>query len=197
MIIQERVRIDGDVVVSLDDVEPGMNLRQAGEDIRVGEVVVARGTRLWPAHVGLLGSLGIAELAVTREPRVAYFSTGDEVRTLGDSLSEGAIYDSNRHTVTAMLQRAGIEVIDFGIVPDNHQAMHDAMVAARDAADVIITSGGVSVGEADFIKPALAELGGHPVFGKSPYAPGVHLTFGLLGSAFILRSAWQPGWPLW
>jgi len=191
VIIQERVRIDGDVVVSLDDVEPGMNLRQAGEDIQAGEVVVAHGTRLWPAHVGLLGSLGIAELAVTREPRVAYFSTGDEVRTLGDALSEGAIYDSNRHTVTAMLQRAGIEVIDFGVVPDNHQAMRDALAAACDAADVIVTSGGVSVGEADFIKPALAELG-DTRFWKVAVRPGRPFTFGLIGSALFFGLPGNP-----
>lgn len=179
VIIQERVQADGGTVVSLDDVALGMNLRQAGEDIRAGEVVVARGTRLWPAHLGLLGSLGIAELAVNRQPRVAYFSTGDEVRGLGDALSDGAIYDSNRHTVAAMLQRAGIAVIDLGVVADSPQAMHDALVAARDMADVIITSGGVSVGEADYIKPALARLG-EARFWKVAVRPGRPFTFGLL-----------------
>jgi molybdopterin molybdotransferase len=191
VIIQERSHSDGDVIVSLDDVKPGMNLRLAGEDIKAGEVIIARGTRLWPAHVGLLGSLGIAELAVTREPRVAYFSTGDEVRGLGDSLTEGAIYDSNRHTVTAMLKRAGIEVIDYGVVPDDPQAMHQALVGARDVADVIITSGGVSVGEADFIKPTLAKLG-DTRFWKVAVRPGRPFTFGLLGTTLFFGLPGNP-----
>ncbi|MDH3714308.1 MAG: molybdopterin-binding protein [Gammaproteobacteria bacterium] len=191
VIIQERSHSDGDAIVSVDNVEPGMNLRLAGEDIKAGGVIIAHGTRLWPAHVGLLGSLGIAELAVTREPRVAYFSTGDEVRGLGDPLSEGAIYDSNRHTVAAMLKRAGIEVIDFGVVADDPQAMHETLVAARDVADVIITSGGVSVGEADFIKPALAKLG-DTRFWKVAVRPGRPFTFGLLGSVLFFGLPGNP-----
>lgn len=191
IIIQERVDTDGDVVKSLDDVAVGMNLRLAGEDIKAGEVVVARGTRLWPAHIGLLGSLGTAELAVSREPRVVYFSTGDEVRGAGDTLTEGAIYDSNRHTVTAMLKRAGIEVMDLGVVPDDQQAMTDALTAGREMADVIITSGGVSVGEADFIKPALAGLG-DTRFWKVAVRPGRPFTFGLLGSALFFGLPGNP-----
>lgn len=191
VIIQERTDRDDQGVVSIDDVALGMNLRRAGEDIKAGEVVVARGTRLWPAHVGLLGSLGIAELAVTRTPRVAYFSTGDEVRGAGEPLTDGAIYDSNRHTVTAMLQRAGIAVVDFGVVPDDAQSMRSALATACEDVDVIITSGGVSVGEADYIKPALASLG-DTRFWKVAVRPGRPFTFGLLGSTLFFGLPGNP-----
>lgn len=170
-----RVRIDGTHSI-------GENVRQAGEDITTGCVVLESGRHLVPADLGVLASLGIGEVSVRRRPRVAFFSTGDELRSLGEVLGKGEIYDSNRYSLYGMLTRLGLEVIDLGVIRDEPVAIREAFQTASTMADVVITSGGVSVGDADFIKPVLSELG-EISFWKIAMKPGRPLTFGHLGDA--------------
>ncbi len=142
---------------------PGQNIRRAGEDIRLGATVLAAGTRLAPAALGLAASIGLGALQVARRPRVALFSTGDELVMPGEVAPEampaGAIYNSNRFFLRALLQRLGCEVTDLGIVPDRLDATVDALQRAAAGHDLILTSGGVSVGEEDHVKPAVQRLG--------------------------------------
>ena len=151
-----RVRVHGQP-------KAGQWIRRAGEDITRGATVIAAGTRLTPAHLGLAASIGLAELDVARKPRVALFSTGDELVMPGTvapaDMPEGSIYNSNRFFLRALLQRLGCEVTDFGIVPDQREATLKALQQAAADHDLILTSGGVSVGEEDHIKPAVQELG--------------------------------------
>ena len=196
--------------------QPGQWVRRAGEDVRQGAVVLQAGTRLTPAALGLAASVGLARLPVARRPRVALFSTGDELVMPGDvppeQMRPGAIYNSNRFFLRAMLQRLGCEVTDFGIVPDRRDATIEALRAASSAHDLILTSGGVSVGEEDHVKPAVQALGtldlwqiamkpGKPfAYGQSPREGGAAhfiglpgnpvsscLTFALLVRPFVLR----------
>ena len=142
---------------------PGQWIRRAGEDVARGDVVLAKGQRLGPAELGLAASIGMAELTVLRRPRVALFSTGDELVMPGtvapQNMRPGAIYNSNRFFLNNLLKRLGCEVTDFGIVPDQRDATIQALKTASEAHDVILTSGGVSVGEEDHIKPAVQTLG--------------------------------------
>lgn len=185
VIMQELLSRDGADWTSEAAAQTGQNVRAAGEDIARGQVVVPRGKRLMPAELGLLASLGHGEVKVTRRLRAAVFSTGDEISTLGESLAPGTIYDSNRFTLLGMLTRLGIEVIDMGVVRDDAEAMHEALASAAEVADVIITSGGVSVGEADYIKPVLESLG-QMRFCKVAIRPGRPFTYGHIGrSAFF------------
>ncbi len=151
----------------------GDNRRFAGEDLAANQTAVSRGQKLGAAHLGLIASLGIDQVNVYRPLRVAYFSTGDEVRSVGESLSAGSIYDSNRYTVFAMLKRLGIDMIDLGVVPDNPEAMEATLRQACLSADAIITSGGVSVGAADYTKDVMAKLGevGFWTIGMRPGRP--------------------------
>ena len=143
--------------------EAGQWIRRSGEDIRRGATVIAAGTRLSPAELGLAASIGLARLTVARKPRVALFSTGDELVMPGtiapEQMPPGSIYNSNRFFLRALLQRMGCEVTDFGIVPDQRQATEQALREAAQAHDLILTSGGVSVGEEDHVKPAVQALG--------------------------------------
>ena len=142
---------------------PGLAIRRAGEDIARGAVVLTRGTRLSPAALGLAASIGLAQLPVARRPRVALFSTGDELVMPGTvapaQMRPGAIYNSNRYFLRSLLQRLGCEVQDLGVVPDQREATIEALRAASQHNDVILTSGGVSVGEEDHVKPAVQALG--------------------------------------
>ncbi|MGB5495644.1 MAG: gephyrin-like molybdotransferase Glp [Sedimenticolaceae bacterium] len=183
VVMQEQAERLADDCVRLDARHrTGQNVRQAGEDIRRGTQVFAAGRRLAPADLGVLASLGFAELRVRRRPRVAFFSTGDELRSIGETLGEGEIYDSNRYTLYSMLDELGVEVMDLGVVKDDRQALHSAFVQASAAADVVITSGGVSVGEADYTKEILGGLG-EMAFWTIAMKPGRPLTFGRLGDA--------------
>lgn len=143
--------------------QPGQSLRRAGEDIALGSVVLAAGTRLGPAELGLAASIGLAQLTVARRPRVALFSTGDELVMPGqvppEALPPGAIYNSNRFFLHHLLQRLGCEVTDLGNIPDQREATVAALRQAATEHDVILTSGGVSVGEEDHVKPAVQALG--------------------------------------
>ncbi|MBI1422304.1 MAG: molybdopterin molybdenumtransferase MoeA [Gammaproteobacteria bacterium] len=161
---------------------PGQNVRQIGEDIRKDSEVVKAGRYLTPADLGVLASLGIGEVKVRRRPRVAFFSTGDELRSIGETLGEGEIFDSNRYSLYGMLAQLGVEILDMGVVRDNPEALRESFLRAAAVADVIVTSGGVSVGDADYIKSILTELG-EINFWKIAMKPGRPLTYGQLGKA--------------
>ena len=182
VIIQERVRREEDTIYFLIGNKKGQNVRQAGEDLSIGQQVLTQGKTLFPPELGLLASLGIAEVKVKRRLRVAFFSTGYELRSIGQTLEKGNVYDSNRYTLYGMLTRLGVDIIDMGVVPDKREALQTAFKTAADQADVVITSGGVSVGEADFVKDTLASLGAID-FWKIAMKPGRPLAFGQLGDA--------------
>ena len=160
----------------------GQHVRAAGEDLRHGDRVLEAGHHLGPAELGLIASLGIGEVSVRRRVRVAFFSTGDELRSIGEPLGRGEIYDSNRYTVYGMLHETGAEIIDLGVVRDRRDAVEAALLEAAAQADVVITSGGVSVGEADYIKEVLAAIG-EVGFWKVAMKPGRPLAFGTIGDA--------------
>ena len=159
----------------------GDNRRFRGEDLMQGQPALAKGTRLGPAACGLIASLGLPEVDVLRRIKVAYFSTGDEILSLGDAPREGAVYDSNRHTVRALLARLGCELIDLGVVRDEPIALEQAFTRAAAQADAIITSGGVSVGEADFTKAMMKQLG-DVAFWKIAMRPGRPMAVGRITS---------------
>ena len=173
---------DGEAVILPAVRRTGMHIRLAGEDLRCGKTALAAGVLCRPAEIGLLGSMGITETAVKRRVRVAYFSTGDELKSPGAPLSPGEVYDSNRHAIFAMLARMNMDALDLGVVPDSPDALAAAMDAAMRCADVVIASGGASVGEKDFIRATLAERG-EVLFWKVAMRPGRPLAFGKLGDA--------------
>lgn len=156
---------------------PGAWIRRRAEDVREGAVVLARGTRITPQAMGLAASVGIAQLAVVRRPRVALFSTGDELVMPGEPLRPGAIYNSNRYTLIGLLQAAGCEVSDLGIVPDRLDATREALRRAATGCDLILTSGGVSVGEEDHLRPAVQAEGRLGLW-QIAIKPGKPLAFG-------------------
>jgi len=155
----------------------GDNRRLCGEDIRQGLPSLLKGALITPAAAGLLASLGVPHVSVVRRLRVAYFSTGDEILSLGEAPREGAVYDSNRYTVHGMLQALGCEMIDMGVVKDDPELLEHAFNKAAEQADAIITSGGVSVGEADFTKAMMKKLG-DVVFWKIAMRPGRPMAVG-------------------
>ncbi|MET0264043.1 MAG: gephyrin-like molybdotransferase Glp [Duganella sp.] len=168
---------DGQVTIAPGSLRSGANRRRAGEDLAQGGVALPAGTLLRAAELGLLASLGIAEVTVKRRLKVAFFSTGDELRALGQPLDTGCVYDSNRYTLFGMLTRLGCEVIDMGIVRDDPQALAAALRSACTEADAIITSGGVSEGVADHTREVMA-LTGDVAFWKLAMRPGRPLAFG-------------------
>lgn len=182
VVLQEQVILEGDLVSIDARHKKGQHVRAAGEDLATGATVLPAGRRLTPADLGLVASLGIGEVSVWRRPRVAFFSTGDELRSIGEPLGRGEIYDSNRYTLHGMLARLGVEVLDLGVVRDDPSALEDAFTHAADMADAIITSGGVSVGAADYTRDVLAKLG-EVGFWKVAMKPGRPLAFGRLGKA--------------
>jgi molybdopterin molybdotransferase len=171
VIMQERAKADGKLITFSAGAKLGQNVREAGEDLQQGAVALEKGRIIRPAELGLIASLGIGEVAVVRPLRVAFFSTGDELVSIGVPLGEGEIYDSNRYTLFGMLANMGIEAIDMGVVRDDPAILERAFRDAATIADVVITSGGVSVGEADFVKTLLGKLG-EVVFWKIAMKPG-------------------------
>jgi len=169
----------------------GDNRRKAGEDLQRGLPALTVGNALTPAALGLVASLGIAKVKVYRQLRVAYFSTGDEVLSLGDAMREGAVYDSNRYTVFGLLSRMGCEVIDMGVVRDDPVLLEQAFSKASETADVIITSGGVSVGEADFTKAMMKKLGDVALW-KIAMRPGRPMAVGRLGNCILFGLPGNP-----
>lgn len=183
VVMQEHTLSHGEDQIRIsNEHRSGQNVRQAGEDIAAGSVVLESGRQLIPADLGILASLGISEVHVCRRPRVAFFSTGDELRSIGEPLNEGDVYDSNRYTLFGMLNRLGVELLDLGVIGDSKKALREAFESAAGMADIVITSGGVSVGEADYTKIVLEQLG-EMNFWKIAMKPGRPLTYGKLKDA--------------
>ncbi len=193
VVMQERAQeTPGGVTIAAGAVsKAGQNRRFAGEDLKRGDVLFRDGQPLRPAEIGMMASLGINEIAVYRRLRVAFFSTGDELVSIGQPLAEGQIYDSNRYTIHGMLTRLGCEVIDMGVVRDEPDALERAFATAAESADVVITSGGVSVGEADFVKQLLDKLG-EVLFWKIAMKPGRPLAYGRIGNAHFFGLPGNP-----
>jgi molybdopterin molybdotransferase len=190
---QECTTVDGGTVtIAANAIAAGDNRRFAGEDLARGSAALTCGKVVRPADLGLIASLGIAEVAVRRRLRVAFFSTGDELRSVGEALDAGSVYDSNRYTIYGMLQRLGCDVIDMGVVKDDAAALETALRTACENADAIITSGGVSVGAADYTRDIMARLG-DVTFWKIGMRPGRPLAFGKIASNG--RSAFLFGLP--
>jgi len=188
---QEFTRSDADGVILTGPLKAGDNLRRAGEDLAKDAPALHAGCRVGPAELGLIASLGIAEVAVRRRLRVAFFSTGDEVASIGKPLAPGQIYDSNRYTLFGALTRLGCELIDMGVIPDQPEALEAAFADATACADVILTSGGVSVGEADFIKDMMNRLG-NVEFWKLNIKPGRPMAFGRIGDTWLFGLPGNP-----
>lgn len=192
VVMQEHTELNADGSIRIGTGHrQGQNVRYAGEDITQGQTILDAGRRLSPADLGLLASLGIAEVKVYRPARVAFFSTGDELRSIGEPLDKGCVYDSNRYTLFGMLKNLGLEVLDLGVVKDNPQNLQAAFQMAAASADVVITSGGVSVGEADYTKSILDQLG-EINFWKIAIKPGRPLAFGKLGDTLFFGLPGNP-----
>jgi len=186
VVIQEHVSVEGESVIIDASVEPGRNVRNAGEDVEQNQCVLEKGTQIGPAEIGLLASLGINRVSVFRKLRVAYFTTGDELcsveKNAGKALEPGMLFDSNRYTLKAMLKPLPVEITDMGIIGDNEEDTRRAMDNAATSADLVITSGGVSAGDADFVTRVFHELG-NVSFWKLAMRPGRPLAFGQIGDA--------------
>lgn len=191
VVVQEVTRLEDGAVYIPGGQRLNQNIRRAGEDLARGGVALASGKKIGPAELGLIASLGIAEVAVKRRLRVAFFSTGDELTSIGKPLAPGEIYDSNRYTLHGLLTRLGAEIIDMGVVPDRPEALEATLVEASQVADAIITTGGVSVGEADFIKEILAKVG-EVKFWKLNIKPGRPMAFGKVGNAWLFGLPGNP-----
>jgi molybdopterin molybdotransferase len=188
---QEATRSEDRAVFIPSKVRKGQNLRRAGEDLEIGGVALPAGTLCGPAEIGLIASLGIAEVAVRRRLRVAFFSTGDELASIGKPLSPGEIYDSNRYTLFGALTRLGCELIDMGVIRDDPLALEEAFRSAAASADVILTSGGVSVGEADYTREMLGRLG-QVSFWQLAIKPGRPMAFGRVDRAWMFGLPGNP-----
>jgi molybdopterin molybdotransferase len=180
--VQEKVLRGDDSIQFTTVPKPRANVRYAGEDLQQGQNVLSAGHLMQPADLGLLASLGIAEVNVYRKLKVAFFSTGDELVAIGKPLATGQVYDSNRYTLYGMLSRLGVEVIDLGAIADDPVQLENTLLNAATQADVIITSGGVSVGEADYMKELLSKHG-QVMFWKIAMKPGRPLAYGKVGNA--------------
>jgi len=191
VVMQEQAKADGEMVEIGSGHKRGQNIRLVGEDIVQGSVVLARGQQLRPAEMGLLASLGFSEVSVYRKLKVAIFSTGDELIQPGTALASGQIYDSNRYTLIGLLTELGVEILDMGNIRDDKDVVREVLLKASGQADVIITSGGVSVGEADYIKQLLAEIG-EVVFWKLAMKPGKPLAYGKIGNCHFFGLPGNP-----
>jgi molybdopterin molybdotransferase len=197
VVMQEMCEAAGDSVTIKHRPQPGEWIRRAGEDIRAGSVILPKGARLRAQELGLAASVGLADLPLVRKPRVAVFFTGDELAMPGETLKPGAIYNSNRFTLRGLLENLGCDITDYGIVPDSLTATRDTLRKAAADHDLIITSGGVSVGEEDHIKPAV-EAEGRLDMWQIAVKPGKPLAFGEInrgansGTAFFLGLPGNP-----
>ncbi len=195
VVIQEHAMQSGDRVLIDSEVQAGKNVRPVGEDVQTGERVLEMGTQLGAAEIGVLASLGIDSVEVVRKIRVAVFSTGDELRSLDDhagkELPPGTLFDSNRHTLKALLNKPSIELIDLGVVPDDVDATREALQKAASKADLVVTSGGISAGDADFVAQVFQEQG-QVSFWKLAMRPGRPLAFGHVGDAVFFGLPGNP-----
>ena len=190
VVIQEIVKKENGRIIVPPGQKRAQNVRYAGEDLKTGVPVLHPGKLLRPAELGLIASLGIGEVRVKRRLRVAFFSTGDELASIGSKLEEGEVYDSNRYTLHGMLERLGVEITDLGVVRDDPKALEDAFRKAS-FADAIVTTGGVSVGEADFVKQLMAKLG-EVLFWKIAMRPGRPMAFGRIGHSYLFGLPGNP-----
>ncbi len=193
---QELAKVEVEVEGEHITIPPGLlsagdNRRLAGEDVHAGRAALQKGERLMPAALGLMASLGIPRVQVLRRLKVAYFSTGDEILSLGEAPREGAVFDSNRYTVFGLLTRLGCEVIDLGVVKDQPALLKAAFERGAREADAIITSGGVSVGEADFTKTMMKELG-DVAFWRIAMRPGRPMAVGRIGKSVLFGLPGNP-----
>lgn len=185
VIMQENTEVvESGIQFNQTDVKPQNNIRPTGDDIKQGDVVLPAGARLTSRDIPMIATLGISHVTVVRKPRVAFFSTGDELMPLGESLAEGQIYDSNRYGIKPLIENFGCEPIDLGIIPDCPEQLKATFEKAQTLADVVVTSGGVSVGEADYTKDILEELG-QIGFWKLAIKPGKPFAFGKLSTAWF------------
>jgi len=191
VIMQEDVERTNDIISIQSCHRKGQNVRQAGEDLAIGQVALRKGQKIMPAELGVIASLGLSEIKVHRRLRVAFFSTGDELRSIGETLGDGDIYDSNRYSLYGMLSRLDVDILDMGVIADHKKDIESAFQTAAENADVVITSGGVSVGEADFVKETLDKLG-EIKFWKIAMKPGRPLAFGKIKNAFFFGLPGNP-----
>lgn len=191
IVMQEQVAVNDNMVTIHGKHPKGNHVRYLGEDLKIGDVALTVGRRIVPADLGLIASLGIAEVNVSRRLRVAFFSTGDELKSIGETLTTGQIYDSNRYTLYGMLKRLDVDILDMGVVPDQKDPLRQTLLQAAAQADVIITSGGVSVGDADYVKEMLEELG-RVDFWKIAMRPGRPLAFGQINNALFFGLPGNP-----
>ena len=191
VVMQEQVELVAAGALINANIKAGQNIRRTGEDIGKGQVVVSAGQRLTSRDLLLLASLGMAQVAVNRRLRVALLSSGDELRPLGSALLAGEIYDSNRYGLAAMLNQLGCDCVDLGVVADDPDALRQALLHAAAEADVVISSGGVSVGEADYTRDLLAELG-QVAFWKVAMKPGKPFAFGRLANSWFFGLPGNP-----
>lgn len=191
VVMQEHVEVEDQSIQIIGEHKKGQNIRLQGEDLKIGDVALEKGRKLNAADIGLLASMGISEVKVTRPLRVAFFSTGDELKNVGEILETGQIYDSNRYTLYSMLRQLNCDVIDMGIVKDKPELIENAFQTASQNADVLITTGGVSVGEADFVKVTLEKLG-KVNFWKIAMKPGRPLAVGTLDSCYFFGLPGNP-----
>ncbi|KJF80955.1 bifunctional molybdopterin-guanine dinucleotide biosynthesis adaptor protein MobB/molybdopterin molybdotransferase MoeA [Photobacterium angustum] len=184
VIMREQAAQKGDTVTfdkTMGNIKAGQNVRQAGEDLALGQIAVASGTTITAPELGMVASLGIDKITINKPIRVAIFSTGDEVQQPGETQKQNCIYDSNRYTLYALLTNLGCEVIDLGIIDDNEASLEKTLTQASTKADLILSSGGVSVGDADYIKTVLNKLG-KINFWRINMRPGRPLAFGTIGN---------------
>ncbi len=191
VVVQEVTRVETDAVFVPAGQRQGQNTRRAGEDLAHGAVALPAGKRIGPAELGLIASLGVAEVEVKRRLRVAFFSTGDELASIGKPLAPGEVYDSNRYTLHGLLTKLGADIIDMGVVPDQPEVLEATLAEAAQVADAIITTGGVSVGEADFVREILEKLG-EVRFWKLNIKPGRPMAFGKVGNAWLFGLPGNP-----
>jgi molybdopterin molybdotransferase len=191
VVMQENTEVEGDSVIITVPPVLGQSVRRAGEELLSGQVVLKRGRQLTPVDVGIMASLGYAKACAIRPLRVAVISTGDELKPLGSELGDGEIYDSNRYAIIALLKKLGVEVIDIGCIADDKGELATAFMDADKRADAVITSGGVSVGDADYTKEVLEELG-EINFWKLAIKPGKPFAFGRLPSSYFFGLPGNP-----
>ena len=191
VIMQEQTEADGTSIHFSKIPSLGANVRRAGEDVAKGAVILTKGTAITPAIIGLMASMGVATCNVIAKPKVAIFSTGDELKSLGEPLAPGQIYDSNRYAMKSMLERTGVEVIDLGILADDAALIESTILDAVAQADLLLTSGGVSVGDADFVAQTLDRLGNID-FWRIAMKPGKPLAFGKIKNCLFFGLPGNP-----
>ena len=191
VVMQEHCELEGDLVSINKPVKLAQHIRRAGEDISQGGVVLKAGHRLRPQELGLLASVGLAKVSVKRKLKVATFFTGDEIIEPGNKLGEGQIYNANKYTIKGLLQATGCEILDLGIVPDTLEATLEVLKRASSDADLVVTSGGVSVGEEDYVRIALEQLGELKMW-RIAMKPGKPVAYGKVGNAIFMGLPGNP-----